>query len=44
MEVPVKLGQRGIEPVVEIKLTPDEQAAFDKSAAAVRELLDKLEL
>jgi len=26
--------------VVEIKLDPTEQAAFDKSCAAVRELLD----
>ncbi|HEY3066850.1 MAG TPA: malate dehydrogenase [Methylomirabilota bacterium] len=42
--VPVKLGRAGVEQVIEIKLTPDEQAAFDKSAAAVRELVDKLKL
>jgi len=36
--VPVKLGRSGVEQVIEIKLTPDEQAGFDKSAAAVREL------
>jgi malate dehydrogenase len=42
--VPVKLGRRGVEQIVEIKLTPDEQAAFNKSAAAVRELVDKLKL
>ncbi len=42
--VPVKLGRRGAEQIIEIKLTPDEQAAFDKSAAAVRELVDKLKL
>jgi malate dehydrogenase len=42
--VPVKLGRRGVEQVVEIKLTPEEQAAFQKSAAAVRELVDKLKL
>jgi malate dehydrogenase len=36
--VPVKLGARGIEQIVEIKLTPEEQAALEKSAAAVREL------
>lgn len=36
--VPVKLGARGIEQVIEIKLTPEEQAALEKSAAAVREL------
>jgi malate dehydrogenase len=42
--VPVKLGRRGVEQIIEIKLKPDEQAAFDKSAAAVRELVDKLKL
>jgi malate dehydrogenase len=42
--VPVKLGRSGVEQVIEIKLTPDEQAGFDKSAAAVRELVEKLKL
>jgi malate dehydrogenase len=42
--VPVKLGRGGVEEIIEIKLTPDEQAAFDKSAAAVRELVEKLKL
>jgi malate dehydrogenase len=42
--VPVKLGRTGVEQVIEITLTPDEQAAFQKSAAAVRELVDKLKL
>src|SRR5207253_3623465 len=42
--VPVKLGRAGVEQVIEIKLTPDEQAAFKKSADAVRELVDKLKL
>jgi malate dehydrogenase len=42
--VPVKLGRSGVEQVIEITLTPGEQAAFDKSAAAVRELVDKLKL
>ncbi len=42
--VPVKLGRQGVEQVVEIKLTPDEQAAFNRSAAAVRELVEKLKL
>jgi malate dehydrogenase len=42
--VPVKLGRAGVEQVIEIKLTAEEQAAFDKSAAAVRELVDKLKL
>jgi malate dehydrogenase len=39
-----KLGRRGVEQVIEIALTPAEQAAFQKSAAAVRELVDKLRL
>jgi malate dehydrogenase len=38
--VPVKLGARGIEQVIEIKLTPEENAALQKSAAAVQELVD----
>ena len=42
--VPVKLGRAGVEQIIEIKLTADEQAAFDKSAASVRELVDKLKL
>jgi malate dehydrogenase len=42
--VPVKLGRRGVEQIIEIKLTADEQAAFHKSAAAVRELVEKLKL
>ncbi|PYR34283.1 MAG: malate dehydrogenase [Acidobacteria bacterium] len=36
--VPVKLGARGIEQIVQIKLMPEEEAAFKKSAAAVKEL------
>jgi malate dehydrogenase len=40
--VPVKLGARGIEQIIEIKLTADEKAALDKSAATVRELVGVL--
>jgi len=40
--VPVKLGSSGIEQIIEIKLTNEERAALDKSAAAVKELFDKL--
>ena len=40
--VPVKLGARGIEQIIEIKLTPEEKAALDKSAASVRELVTVL--
>jgi malate dehydrogenase len=36
--VPVKLGARGVEQIVEITLTADEKAALGKSADAVREL------
>ena len=42
--VPVKLGRAGVEQIIEIKLTPAEQAAFEKSVAAVRELVEKLKL
>lgn len=42
--VPVKLGRAGVEQVIEIKLTPEEDAAFKKSVAAVRELVEKLKL
>jgi malate dehydrogenase len=38
--VPCKLGARGLEQIVQIKLTPEEDAAFKKSAAAVKELVD----
>ena len=37
--VPVKLGARGIEQIIEVKLTPEEQAALQKSANAVKELV-----
>ncbi|MGZ5492990.1 MAG: malate dehydrogenase, partial [Thermoanaerobaculia bacterium] len=40
--VPVKLGARGMEQIIQIKLTSDEKAALDKSAASVKELVDKL--
>ena len=36
--VPVKLGTKGVEQVIEIKLTPEENAALQKSAGAVQEL------
>ena len=42
--VPVKLGARGIEQIIEIKLTAEEKAALDKSAASVRELVTVLGL
>jgi malate dehydrogenase len=36
--VPCKLGSRGLEQIIEIKLTTEEQAALQKSADAVKEL------
>jgi malate dehydrogenase len=37
--VPVVLGGRGVERVIEIELTPDERTAFEKSVIAVKELV-----
>ena len=42
--VPVKLGAKGVEQIIEIKLTPEEQAAFNKSAGAVKELVDVIKV
>ena len=42
--VPVKLGARGLEQVIEIKLEVEEQAALMKSAAAVKELVDVIKM
>ena len=40
--VPVKLGRKGLEQVVKIKLTPDEQKALEASAEAVRSTMKAL--
>ncbi|HJT70189.1 MAG TPA: malate dehydrogenase [Terriglobales bacterium] len=37
--VPAKLGESGIEQIIQIKLTSEEQAALNKSADAVKELV-----
>jgi malate dehydrogenase len=42
--VPVKLGARGVEQIVQIKLTAEEDAALKKSAAAVKELTDVIKV
>ncbi|HEX7679318.1 MAG TPA: malate dehydrogenase [Thermoanaerobaculia bacterium] len=42
--VPCKLGARGLEQIIEVKLTPEEDAAFKKSAAAVKELVDVIKV
>ena len=44
LSVPVKLGASGVEQIVEIKLTPDENAALKKSAEAVRELAQVMKI
>jgi malate dehydrogenase len=41
--VPAIIGAGGVERVVEIELDPQEQAGFDKSVAAVKELVAKMD-
>ncbi|MCJ7490990.1 MAG: malate dehydrogenase [Dehalococcoidia bacterium] len=38
MGVPVKLGARGVEQIIEIKLTDEERDMFERSAESVREV------
>ncbi len=40
--VPVKLGKEGIEEIIQIKLTPEEDAALKKSAEAVKGLVEAM--
>jgi len=40
--VPMKLGKKGMEEIIKIKLTPDEQAALNKSAADVKANMNKI--
>jgi len=42
--VPAKLGARGVEQIFEITLTAEEQAALNRSAAAVQELVDVIKV
>jgi len=42
--VPVKLGAGGVEQIIEVKLTPEERAALEKSAAAVKKSISELGL
>jgi malate dehydrogenase len=41
--VPVKLGATKIEQIYEVKLMADEKQALDKSASAVKELIDVIQ-
>jgi malate dehydrogenase len=40
--VPVKLGEKGVEEIIEIKLNQDEQKALNHSADAVRKLVEDM--
>jgi malate dehydrogenase len=40
--VPVKLGTKGIEEIIEIKLLPEEREGLNKSVKAVQELIEVL--
>lgn len=42
--VPVKLGKKGVEEIIQIKLNPDEQAALKKSSEDVSQSIAKLKL
>lgn len=42
--VPAKLGKNGMEQIIEIKLTPEEEAALKKSVDAVRELIEIMKI
>jgi malate dehydrogenase len=38
--VPVVIGAKGVERILEVKFTPEEKAAFDKSCDAVKKLIE----
>ncbi len=40
--VPVVIGKNGVEKIIEIELNADEQAMFDRSVQAVKELMDDI--
>jgi malate dehydrogenase len=42
--VPVVLGARGAERIIELKLTPDELAQLHKAAEIVRETVSKVQV
>ncbi len=42
--VPVKLGRNGVEEIVQIALTPEEQMALNRSAEDVRQNIAKIKL
>jgi len=38
--VPVVIGEKGVEKIVEVQFTPEEKALFDKSCDAVKKLVE----
>lgn len=42
--VPILIGKKGVEKIIEVKLTPEEKAAFEKSAGEVKANIGKLKL
>ncbi len=42
--VPIKIGKKGVEEIIQIKLTPEEQAALGKSADGVKANMAKLSI
>lgn len=42
--VPIKLGKKGVEEIIQVPLTPEEKAAFEKSAGEVKANIGKLNL
>ncbi len=42
--VPCVIGAHGVEQIIELELTPEEQAMFDESASHVKALVDNLNL
>ncbi len=42
--VPIKIGRKGMDQIIQIKLTPQEQAALNKSAEDVRSSIAKLSI
>ncbi len=42
--VPIKIGKKGMEEIIQIKLTTEEQSALNKSAADVKANIAKLNI
>ncbi len=44
VSVPARIGMHGVEDVIELPLTAEEQAALEKSAGVMRQQIESLEL